>query len=143
MQIARIDEKTRTIWFGANGREKGQDPYFLHFYRAGLDGRNVVPLTPDDGTHTIQLSPSGKYLIDTYSKPDSAPVATLRDGDGRLVLPLEKADITTLLATGWKPPMPIEMTAHDGRTDIHGLLFRPTNFDPSKKYPIVNNVDPG
>src|SRR4029079_2167371 len=143
MSIARIDEKTRTIWYGANGREKGQDPYFLHFYRAGLDGQNGVSLTPDDGTHTMQLSPSGKFLVDTFSKPDVPPVVTLRDDDGKPVMPLEKADISKLLATGWKPPMPIKMTAADGKTDIYGLLFRPTKFDPSKKYPIVHNVYPG
>lgn len=144
MQIARVDETSRTLWFGANGREKGQDPYFLHFYRTGLDGKGVVSLTPDDGTHTIQLSPSGRFIVDTYSKPDVPPVVTLRDaGSGALVLPLEKADISKLLATGWKPPIPITMTAHDGKTDIHGLLFRPTNFDASKRYPIVNNVYPG
>ena len=150
MQIARVDEKTRTLWFGANGREKGQDPYFLHFYRVGLDpstrlgaGGGLVSLTPDDGTHAVQVSPSGKYLIDTYSKPDVPPVVTLRDADGRLLMPLERADISKLLATGWKPPMPITMTASDGKTDIYGLLFRPSNFDPSKKYPVVNNVYPG
>src|SRR5207244_8393992 len=94
------------------------------FYRIGLDGRNVVSLTPDDGDHTIQVSPSGRYVIDTYSKPDTPPVVTLRDADGKLVMPLEKADISKLLATGWKPPTPIKMTAHDGKTDIYGLLFR-------------------
>ena len=144
MQIARIDETTRTIWFGANGREPGQDPYFLHYYRTGLDGGPVVSLTPDDGTHAVQLSPSGRHLIDTYSKPDVPPVVVLRDAEsGAVELSLEKADISQLLATGWKPPTPIKMTAHDGKTDIYGLLFRPTNFDPSRKYPIVNNVYPG
>ena len=144
MQISRLDEKTRTIWYGANGRERGQDPYFLHFYRTGFDGGRAVALTPDDGTHSIQLSPSGKYLIDSYSKPDVPPAVSLRDAaTGELLVNLEKADISKLLATGWKPPMPIKMTAHDGRTDIYGLLFLPTNFDPSKKYPIVNNVYPG
>jgi dipeptidyl-peptidase-4 len=143
MQIARIDENSRTLWFGANGREQGQDPYFLHFYRTGLDGKSVVSLTPDDGTHTVQISPDARYLIDTYSKPDAPPAVTLRDANGRLVLPLEKADISRLLATGWKPPLPIKMTAHDGKTDIYGLLFRPTTFDPTRKYPIVNNVYPG
>jgi dipeptidyl aminopeptidase/acylaminoacyl peptidase len=143
MQIARLDEATRTIWFGANGREAGQDPYFRHYYRVGLDGRSLLSLTPDDGDHTALISPSGKYIVDTYSKPDVPPVVALRDADGKLVLPLEKADISKLLATGWKPPMPITMTAHDGKTDIYGLLFRPTNFDPSKKYPIVNNIYPG
>jgi len=144
MQIARVDEAGRTIWFGANGRERGQDPYFLHFYRASLDGGAAVSLTPDDGTHAIQLSPSGRYLIDTYSKPDAPPAVALRDAaTGALVLPLEKADISRLLAAGWKPPLPIRMKAHDGATDIYGLLFRPTDFDPSRKYPIVNNVYPG
>ena len=104
MQIARVDEKTRTLWFGANGREKAQDPYFLHFYRTGLDGKATVSLTPDDGTHTMQLSPSGKYLLDTYSKPDVPPAVALRDAAGKLVMPLERADIAKLLATGWKPP---------------------------------------
>ena len=144
MQIVRIDEATRTIWYGANGREPGQDPYFLHYYRTSLDGGRVVSLTPDDGTHAVQLSPSGRHLIDTYSKPDVPPVVVLRDAEsGALVLPLEKADISKLLTTGWKPPLPIKMTAHDGKTDIYGLLFRPTTFDPSRKYPIVNNVYPG
>jgi dipeptidyl-peptidase-4 len=143
MQIIRVDGKTRTIWFGANGRESGQDPYFLHFYRASLDGGHAVSLTPDPGTHTIQISPSGRYMVDTYSTPDTPPVVVLRDADGSFLLPLEKADISKLLVTGWKPPMPITMKAHDGKTEIYGLLFRPTNFDPSKKYPIVNHVYPG
>lgn len=144
MQIARLDEQSRTLWYGANGREKGQDPYFLHFYRIGLDGGPSTSLTPDEGTHTVQIAPSGTYLVDTYSKPDVPPVVALRDAQtGALVLPLEKMDISKLLATGWKPPIAITMKAHDGKTDIYGLLFRPTNFDPSKKYPIVNNVYPG
>jgi dipeptidyl-peptidase-4 len=143
MQIERVDEKGRTIWYGANGREKGQDPYFRHFYRIGLDGTHVVSLTPDDGDHAIQLSPSGRFLVDTCSKPDVPPVVVLRDGDGKTILPLEKADISKLLAIGWQPPMPITMTAHDGKTAIYGLLFKPSNFNPNKKYPIVNNVYPG
>ncbi|HLA91490.1 MAG TPA: DPP IV N-terminal domain-containing protein [Gemmatimonadaceae bacterium] len=142
-QIARVDEKSRTIWFAALGREKGQDPYFPHFYRAGLDGKNAVSLTPDDGVHAMELSPSGRWLVDTYSKPDVPPVVTLRDGDGKLVMPLEKADISKLLAAGWKPPIPIKVKADDGRTDLYGMMFRPTNFDPSRTYPIINNAYPG
>jgi dipeptidyl aminopeptidase/acylaminoacyl peptidase len=142
-QIARIDEKTRTLWYAANGREKGQDPYFTHFYRIGLDGGTQVSLTPDDGDHTMQLSPDGKYLVDTYSRPDAPQVINLRDADGKLVLPLEKADISQLVATGWKPPIPIKVKAADGKTDLYGMMFRPTNFDPQKKYPIINNAYPG
>ena len=143
MQMVRLDEKSRTIWFVAQGREKGEDPYFRHLYRIGMDGKNYASLTPDVGDHAVQLSSSGRWLIDTYSQPDVPPVVALRDGDGKLVMPLEKADISKLLATGWKPPIPIKMTAHDGKTDIYGLMFRPTNFDPTKKYSIINNVYPG
>jgi dipeptidyl-peptidase-4 len=142
--IARLDRTTRTLWFNAVGKEKGQDPYFSHLYKVGLDGKNFVSLTPDNGTHTAQISPDGKYVIDTFSQPDVAPETTVRDGaTGALIMSLEKADISRLLATGWKPPMPIRMTAADGKTDIYGLLFRPTNFDPSKKYPIINQAYPG
>ena len=143
-QIARIDDKTRTLWYAANGREKGQDPYFAHFYRIGLDGKGPqVSLTPDVGDHAMQLSPSGKYLIDTYSSPDVPPAVTLRDANGKLIMPLEKADVSRLMATGWKPPIPIKVKAADGVTDLYGMMFRPSNFDPSKKYPIINNAYPG
>lgn len=142
--IVRLDEKTRTLWFNAVGKAKGQDPYFSHLYRVGLDGKNFVSLTPDDGTHTVVISPDGKYVIDTFSRPDAAPEVTLRNAaTGALIMPLEKADISKLTATGWKPPMPIRMTASDGKTDIYGLLFRPTNFDPNRKYPIINQAYPG
>ncbi len=142
--ITRIDEKTRTLWFSANGREPGQDPYLRHYYRIGLDGKNYVSLTPDDGDHTIDLSPSGRYLVDTYSKADVPAVVVLRDAsNGRVIMPLEKADISKLLATGWKPPIPFSVKAADGKTDIYGQMFVPTNLDPSRKYPIINNPYPG
>ena len=143
-RVNRIDQGTRTMWYEADGREKGQDPYFTHLYRVGLDGKNNVSLTPDNGTHAVQISPDGKYVIDTFSQPDVAPETVLRDGKtGALIMPLEKADISKLLATGWKPPMQIKMKAANGKDDIYGMLFRPTNFDPSKKYPIINNAYPG
>ena len=142
-QIARIDEKTRTVWYAANGREAGQDPYFAHFYRMGLDGKKQTSLTPDVGDHTMQLSPSGRYLVDSYSSPDVPPVTTLRDGMGRLIMPLDKADVTKLMATGWKPPIPVKVKAADGTTDLYGMMFRPSNFDSTKKYPIINNAYPG
>jgi dipeptidyl-peptidase 4 len=142
-QTTRVDEKGRTTWFAAMGREKGQDPYFRHFYRIGMDGKNLVLLTPDGGDHDIQLSPTGRYLVDTYSRCDIPPVVVLRDRDGKVVMPLEKADILKLLATGWKPPIPITVKARDGKTDLYGMMFRPTTFDPTKKYPIINNAYPG
>ena len=142
-QIARVDDKTRTVWYAANGREAGQDPYFAHFYSIGLDGKKQTSLTPDVGDHAMQLSPSGKFLIDTYSSADVPPVVTLRDAAGKLVMPLEKADVSRLMATGWKPPIPIKVKAADGTTDLYGMMFRPSNFDPGKKYPIINNAYPG
>jgi dipeptidyl aminopeptidase/acylaminoacyl peptidase len=143
-RVDRIDSDTRTMWYEAAGRENGQDPYFTHLYRVGLDGKNDVSLTPDNGTHSVQISPDGKYVVDTFSQPDVAPETVLRDGaTGALIMPLEKADISKLLATGWKPPMQIKMKAANGKDDIYGMLFRPTNFDPSKKYPIINNAYPG
>jgi dipeptidyl aminopeptidase/acylaminoacyl peptidase len=142
--IARLDEKTRTMWFMANGRESGQDPYFAHLYKTKLDGTGYVSLTPDDGTHTTQISPSGRWIIDTYSRVDLAPVVSLRDGNtGQQVLELERTDMSKLLATGWKPPMAFHTKAADGTTDIYGMLFRPTNFDPNRKYPIINQIYPG
>jgi len=142
-QIIRVDEKARTVYFAAMGREKGQDPYFRHAYRIGLDGKGFVPLTPEDGDHDVQLSPSGKYLIDTSSTCEKPPVVVLRDFTGKTIMPLEKADISKLVAAGWKPPIPFSVKARDGKTELYGMLFRPTNFDPSKKYPIINNAYPG
>ena len=142
--VARLDERGRTLWFTANGREPGQDPYFTHLYRVGLDGGRAVSLTPDGGAHTAQLSPDGRWVVDTYSKPDVPPAVVLRDGaTGRVVVPLEKADVSRLLAAGWRPPIPITMNARDGKTDIYGLMFVPTHLDTTRKYPIMSNVYPG
>ena len=142
--IVSIDEKARTVTYLAQGREAGQDPYLRHAYRTTLDGQgSQVSLTPDVGDHQVRLSPDNKYLIDTYSTADTPPVSALRDAKGQLVMPLEKADISKLLATGWKPPVLFNVKAADGVTNIYGQLYRPTNFDSTRKYPIVNNAYPG
>jgi dipeptidyl aminopeptidase/acylaminoacyl peptidase len=143
-QVLRLDEKGRTIYFQGVGREKGRDPYFRHLYKIDFDGKNAMLLTPEDGDHTVDIAPSGRYFVDSYSKPDVPPVSVLRDlTTGKVILPLETADIARLTAAGWKPPMPFTVKARDGRTDLHGLMFRPTNFDPSRRYPIINNIYPG
>jgi len=142
-QINRLDEKNRVIYFLGVGKQKGEDPYFVHLYSVGFDGKNQKVLNPDDGNHSIEWSPGNQYFVDTYSKPDVPPVSALRDVNGKLVTPLEKADISKLLASGWKPPQPITMKARDGVTDIYGLMFKPTNLDPTKKYPIINHIYPG
>ena len=142
-QLLRVDEKNRLLYFLGVGREKGRDPYFFHLYRIGFDGTNLALLTPEDATHEISLSPSGRYFVDSYSKPDVPPVAVLRDSNGRLLSTLEKADVSRLIAAGWKPPVPITVKARDAVTDLYGLLFKPTNFDASRKYPIINRIYPG
>ena len=142
-RILRVDEKTRTVLFTANGREAGQDPYFSHVYRIGLDGKGYAALTPDDRHHAVQVSTSGRFVIDAASTPVQAPEVVLRDGAGAVVMPLETADISKLVAAGWKPPMPFSVKGRDGKTDLHGLLFRPTTFDATKTYPIINQAYPG
>jgi dipeptidyl-peptidase-4 len=142
-QLLKIDETNRTLYFMANGREPGRDPYFAHFYSINFDGSNIKLLTPEEGNHNISLSPDGKYFTDSYSQPHIAPVSVLRDIKGRLVAELEKADISKLLATGWKPVEPIKVKSNDGKWDLYGILFKPKDFDPNKKYPIVNYIYPG
>ena len=142
-QLRRVDEKTRTIWFVGNAKERGRDPYFRHFYKIRLDGKGLALLTPENADHDIALAPSGQFFIDAYSTPDVPPVTVLRDLNGKTVVALETADITRLRATGWKPPMPITVKARDGKTDLYGLMYVPTNLDRAKKYPIVNHIYPG
>jgi dipeptidyl aminopeptidase/acylaminoacyl peptidase len=142
-QLLRVDEKNRVLYFLGVGKEKGRDPYFIHFYRIGFDGKNLTLLTAEDGNHEISLAASGKFFVDSYSKPDVPPVSVLRDENGKLIANLEKADISKLLATSWKAPIPFTVKARDGSTDLYGLMFRPSNFDASKKYPIINHIYPG
>ncbi|MGE5813948.1 MAG: DPP IV N-terminal domain-containing protein [Acidobacteriota bacterium] len=142
-QLLRVDEAKRVAYFLAVGREKGRDPYFVHLYRVGLDGRTQQLLTPEDAQHEVALSPSGEFFVDVYSKPDVAPVTLLRRSDGSVAMELEKADISRLLAAGWKPPIPFTVKARDGATDLYGLMYRPTHLDETRKYPIVNHIYPG
>jgi dipeptidyl aminopeptidase/acylaminoacyl peptidase len=142
-QVLRVDEDARVIVFQGVGKEKGQDPYFRNLYRISFDGTAQTLLTPGDGDHTVDISPSGKYLVDSYSKPDVPPVSVLRDANGKTLLELERADISRLVAAVWKPPMPFTVKGRDGTTDLYGLMYRPTSFDPSRKYPIINHIYPG
>src|SRR5215210_244146 len=142
-QIRRVDERSRTLYFVGNGKERGRDPYFRHFYRIKMDGTGLTLLTPEDADHEITLPPSGQYFIDIYSRPEVPQVAVARALDGKKIVTLETADISRLTATGWKPPMPITVKARDGKTDLYGLLYVPTNVDRTKKYPIINHIYPG
>ena len=142
-QTVRVDETNRLVYFLGVGKEKGRDPYFVHFYRIGLDGQNLTLLTPEDATHDVSMSPSGRFFVDSYSKPDVPPTVVLRDSSGKVLDTLEKADISRLVSAGWKPATPITVKARDRVTDLYGLLYKPTNLDPAKKYPILNHIYPG
>ena len=142
--VISVDEKARQIFFSAQGMDAAKDPYFVSFYRINLDGTGLLNLTPGDGMHEVTLSPDRKLLVDRYSKMDIAPVAELRSAaDGSLLTTLEKSDLAPLRAVGWKPPESFVAKGRDGRTDIWGVIYRPTNFDPSKKYPVIENIYAG
>jgi len=142
LQLRRIDRNNRKLYFTAGGRDSS-DPYFQQFYSIGMDGKNLNRLTPEDADHKVVLSPDGKYFIDTYSTPVFPPVSVIRKASGPKTLSLEKADISALLAIGWKPPVPFKVKARDGKTDIYGLMYLPVNLDPEKKYPVLNPLYPG
>jgi dipeptidyl aminopeptidase/acylaminoacyl peptidase len=141
-KLLKVDEKTRTLYFVAGGREPG-NPYFSHLYKINFNGKGLTLLTPEDGNHTITFSPDYQYFVDSYSKPDVAPVMVLRDMNGKLLSTLEKTDISRLVANGWKAPLPVKLKAHDGTTDIYGLVFTPTKMDANKKYPVIDYIYPG
>jgi len=142
-QVLAIDEAARKIYFLAVGKEPGRDPYFSHYYSVNFDGTGQKLLTPESADHSITPSPDGRYFVDVYSTPTQPQTAVARDNTGKVLVDVAKQDITKLVATGWVPPTPITVKARDGKTDLYGFLFKPTSFDASKKYPIVNNVYPG
>ncbi len=142
--VDRVDAAKRQVWFRAGGIHPGQDPYYLHYCRVNFDGSGLTVLTAGDGTHKIDFSPDGRYLIDSYSRVDLPPVTELRRADdGKLVCELQRADWTALLRTGWQPPERFVAKGRDGTTDIYGVIFRPTNFDAAKKYPVIEEIYAG
>jgi dipeptidyl-peptidase 4 len=142
-ELLKVDEKSRQLIFKANGKEPGRDPYFSHLYSIDLAGKKIQLLTPDDGNHNITFSPDNKYFIDEYSTPNLPATIVYRDIKGKLIATLEKTDISKLTATGWKAPEPIKVKSRDGKWDLYGLMFTPTNLDKTKKYPVVNYIYPG
>ena len=143
-QIEYVDAKGHQIYFLANGREKGEDPYETHLYRVNFDGSGLQLLTPEDANHTVEFSPTNEYFVDNFSRPDLPGQSVLRRAkDGSEVRTLEKADVSALVAMGWKAPEPFAGKATDGKTDLYGLIWRPSNLDTSKKYPIIEQVYTG
>ncbi len=143
-RVERVDAENRQIWFEAGGIRGGQDPYYVHFCRVNFDGTGLTILTEGDGTHRVEFSPDRRFLIDEWSRVDHPPVTELRRADdGSLACVLEEADWTELLATGWQMPERFCEKGRDGTTDIYGLIYRPTNFDPNKKYPVIEEIYAG
>jgi dipeptidyl aminopeptidase/acylaminoacyl peptidase len=142
--IDRVDTQKRQIWFRGNGKNPDQDPYLVHYYRVNFDGTGLVALTEGNGNHSIQYSPDGNSIIDTYSRVDLPPVHELRRvADGTLICKLDEADIAALLATGWRAPEVFTAKGRDGKTDIWGIVCRPQHFDASKKYPVIEYIYAG
>ncbi|WP_207531728.1 S9 family peptidase [Desertivirga arenae] len=142
--IDSVDAKKREIWFRASGMNPDEDPYLIHYYRIGFDGKNLINLTPEKGTHLVRYSPDRKYFIDTYSLINVAPVTELkRTSDGRVIMRLETADLRDLEKLGVKAPVPFSAKGRDSKTEIYGIACFPTSFDPDKTYPVIENIYAG
>src|SRR5262245_32318050 len=142
--VDKVDEDKRQIWFQAGGMYPGKDPYFTHYYRINFDGSGLIALTEADGNHAVAYSSDMKYYVDTWSRVDLAPFSELRlVEDKKVLLELERGDASELTKSGWRAPEVFTSTGRDGKTEIWGIIIRPTNFDPSKKYPVIENIYAG
>ena len=142
-EVVSVDEKARTMTMTADGREDGENPYYMHTYRAQLDGNGMKLLDAGDASHAVNSNDSGKYFVDNFSRVNSAPESVLFDANGAQVMPLEKVDMTRMLEAGYKFPEPFKVKADDGITDLYGVMYKPFDFDPNKKYPLIEYVYPG
>ena len=142
--VDSVDVENRRIWFRASGMNPGQDPYFVHYYSIDFDGTGLVAYTEADGMHDVTFSPDRRFYVDQWSKVDFPPIAVLRrTSDRSLVMELERADASELLATGWRYPEVFVAKGRDGVTDIWGIIIRPTNFDPNRSYPVIESIYAG
>jgi dipeptidyl aminopeptidase/acylaminoacyl peptidase len=146
--IVRIDTAQRIIYFNGNGdnypgKPAGEWPYYSHLFRVNFDGTGLKLLNPEDATHSINISPTNAYFVDNYNRVDLPPKSVLRDNMGNLIMELEETDNKALLEYGWKYPERFVVKSADGITDIYGVMWKPFDFDPKKKYPIITNVYPG
>ncbi len=142
-EIVGIDEKARVLYFTANGKETVEDPYYLHLYRINLDGSNLKLLNPGDYDHNTGMDDGNKFYIDNFSRVNTVPKSVLFDNTGRKIMDLETADLSKLFEAGYKFPQTYKVKADDGITDIYGVMYKPFDFDSSKKYPVIAYVYPG
>jgi dipeptidyl aminopeptidase/acylaminoacyl peptidase len=142
--VEKVDEEKRQIWLQSSGMYPGKDPYFVHYYRINFDGSGLTALTEADANHQVSFSSDMKYYVDTWSRVDQAPISELRGAaDRKLIAELERGDIQDLVKAGWRAPEVFTSLARDGKTEIWGVIFRPSNFDPLKKYPVIENIYAG
>lgn len=141
--IESIDEKNRVLYFTANGREPNQDPYYLNLYRVNFDGTGLKLLTRSEFENNSSMDDNSRYFVNTFSRVNTAPVSVLQDNTGRVIMELEKTDMSGLIEAGYKFPEPFKVKAADGITDLYGVMYKPFNFDSTKKYPIITYVYPG
>jgi dipeptidyl-peptidase-4 len=138
-----VDERNRVLYFEATGREAGEDPYYRHLYRIGLDGTGMQLLSPGDFNHSTSLDEDGRWFVDNYSRVDTTPQAALFDTRGQKLLDLEEADLSLLFEAGYRFPEPYRVKADDGITDLYGVIYKPFDFDENRQYPIIAYVYPG
>ncbi len=141
--VLGVDNQRGYVLFRGNGREAGEDPYYRHLYRVDLDGTDLTLLDPGDFDHAASVSPSARYFVNNRSRVNTVPAASLHDASGAKVMDLEEADLSRLEAAGYRFPEPYTVKAADGVTDLYGVIYKPYDFDPSRKYPIVAYVYPG
>lgn len=142
--VLRVDGKARQIWFAASGMNSGEDPYFMHYYRVNFDGSGLTPLTSAKANHQVSFSSDMEYYVDVYSRVDMPNIAELRRArDGALVRRIAEGDVSRLLAAGFRAPEEFVAKGRDGKTDIWGLIVRPRDFDPAKRYPVIENIYAG
>jgi len=142
--VQRVDESKRQIWFSAGGTHEGKDPYFASYFRINFDGSGLTELTTGDANHNVVYSTDGQLYVDNYSRLDLPNVLEVRKtADNSVVATVEKGDAGELAKTGWQPPEVFTAKGRDGKTDIWGVIIRPTNFDPSRKYPVIENIYAG
>ncbi|CAN5804623.1 DPP IV N-terminal domain-containing protein [soil metagenome] len=141
--VVEVDTMRRNVFFRGVGREQGENPYYQHLYRASVDGGALALLDAGDANHTSTLSPSKRYAVNNFSRVDLPGHAVVRDERGNILMELERTDISLLEETGWRPPEHFMVKAADGITDIYGVMWRPFDFDPARKYPIIAHVYPG